>query len=182
VIESEIKIPVDALDAVRELLLGNHAERLTAKQFEANTLFDTAQGELLSAGSVLRIREVGERSILTYKGPASWQGAVKLRHEVELDVSSSAATAELLRALGFVPWMRYEKERESWAIGEVRIELDHTPVGDFVELEGPTEELESTAEKLKLDPSTAVAESYIGLWMARRKECPDLGRDMVFEP
>jgi adenylate cyclase class 2 len=78
--------------------------------------------------------------------------------------------------------MRYEKQRESWMLGETRVDLDHTPMGDFVELEGPTDSLEATAHRLGLDPERAVAQSYIGLWRDFRRQHPELGRDMVFDP
>jgi adenylate cyclase class 2 len=180
-IESEIKIPVTALDSVRRLLGQVGAKRISPPQHEVNTLFDSADGVFAASGRALRVRRVGDRSLLTYKGPARWDGPIKNRREIELEVSSAETIAELLLALGFAPWIRYEKHRESWIVGDVRIELDHTPIGDFVELEGPVPKLEDTARALRLDPGRAVAESYVGLWLAHRRRHPELGRDMVFE-
>lgn len=180
-IESEIKIPVADLDSIRGHLDQGGAVLISPRQDEVNILFDSTDGTLAKNGKVLRVRRIGEKSLLTFKGPASWDGPVKLRQEIELEVSSSGTISELLHALGYAPWMRYEKKRESWMMGGVRIELDHTPMGDFVELEGPIDDLENAARKLKLDPGHAVAESYIGLWQAFRVRHPDLGRDMVFD-
>ncbi|MCU0303378.1 MAG: class IV adenylate cyclase [Thermoanaerobaculales bacterium] len=179
-IESELKIPVGDLDTVRRRLAGAGADPLGPAEREVNLLFDTADRQLAEAGRVLRIRRVGDDAIATFKGPATWQGAVKQRLEIELGVASDGAAAELFGALGFTPWLRYEKDRESWTLGEVRIDLDHTPIGDFVELEGPVEGLEEAALALGLDPSRAVAESYVGLWLRHRDEHPEAGRDMVF--
>lgn len=179
-IECELKIPVDELDATRRCLREVAAEQLTTSELEVNILFDTAAGDLAANREVLRVRRVGDRRILTHKGPAVFDGAVKQRREIEVEISSSERTSELLHALGFAPWMRYEKERESWLMGSVRVELDHTPMGDFVELEGPTAELETAAHRLHLDPNRAVSQSYISLWQAHRDANPDLGRDMVF--
>ena len=181
-IESEIKIPVAELDSVRRLLVRIGAEQLDPVHDEVNTLFDSADGAFAESGRALRVRRVGDRSLLTFKGPARWDGAVKQRLEIELEVSSGEAIAELLHALGFAPWIRYEKRRESWILDDVRIELDRTPIGDFVELEGPVAKLEETARTLGLEPERAVAESYIGLWLAHRRRHPEAGRDMVFEP
>lgn len=180
-IESELKIPVVGLDPTRSRLRETGAIRLTPAELEVNFLFDTATGELASTRQVLRVRRVGGRSILTYKGPASWAGAVKQRREIEFEVSSSETAAELLHALGYAPWMRYEKMRESWTLDEVRIDLDHTPMGDFVEVEGAPDALEITARRLGLDPSAAVVGSYVSLWSERRQQQPGLGRDMVFD-
>lgn len=180
-IECELKIPVDGLDSIRRRLGETEATQLTINEPEVNILFDSASGQLASSGQVLRVRRVGGRNVLTFKGPADYDGAVKQRREIELEVSSSEKISELLHALGYAPWMRYEKQRESWMLGEVRVDLDHTPMGDFVELEGPTGSLENTARRLGLDPSRAVPESYISLWRTFRRQHPELGRDMVFD-
>ena len=179
-IECELKIPVDDLDEIHRRLATTEAEQLNAAEHEVNILFDTASGQLATSGRVLRVRRVGPRHVLTFKGPATYDGAVKQRREIELEISSSERISELLHALGYAPSMRYEKYRESWRLGEVRVELDHTPMGDFVELEGQTGSLEATARRLGLDPTLAVAQSYIGLWQDHRRRHPGLGRDMVF--
>lgn len=181
-IESELKIPVDGLDAVRTRLQEAGAERLAGAELEVNVLFDTADGELQASSRVLRVRRSGGRHLLTYKGPARWSGAVKQRREIELEISDGGAISELLHALGFAPWIRYEKTRESWYSDDVRFDLDHTPMGDFVEIEGPPEALETAARGMGLDPSRAVAGSYISLWIEHRTRHPELGRDMVFTP
>lgn len=181
-IECELKIPVEGLDSIRRSLVEAGAEQLTGNELEVNILFDTADGGLTSSGQVLRVRRFNGRHLLTFKGPASFAGAVKQRREIELEISSDELISELLHALGYAPWMRYEKQRESWLIGDVRVELDHTPMGDFVELEGPTDLLGETARHLGLDPARALAQSYISLWHAYRRDHPELGRDMVFDP
>jgi adenylate cyclase, class 2 len=181
VIESELKIPVDVLGEIRHRLAATGAEQLSAAEHEVNILFDTSRSRLAEGGQVLRVRRVGSRQVLTFKGPATYDGAVKQRREIELEISSSERIAELLHALGFAPGMRYEKKRESWLLGEIRVELDHTPMGDFVELEGPPDSLEAAAHRLGLDPARAVAQSYISLWREHCRRHPGLGRDMVFE-
>jgi len=180
-IESELKIPVVGLDSTRDRLAATGAHRLTPAELEVNILFDTASGDLCSTHQVLRVRRIGGRSILTYKGPASWDGAVKQRREIEIEVDSGETAAELLHALGYAAWMRYEKIRESWTLDGVRIDLDHTPMGDFVEVEGAPDALEATAIRLDLEPSEAVTGSYVSLWSERRLRQPNLGRDMVFD-
>ncbi|MEE4270860.1 MAG: class IV adenylate cyclase [Thermoanaerobaculales bacterium] len=181
-IESELKIPVADLEPVARRLDEIGGRRLHAAELEVNILFDTDGGRLAAAREVLRIRRAGTRTIVTYKGPASWQGAVKQRREIELDVSAADDAAQMLHALGFLARMRYEKIRESWEMGAVRIDLDRTPMGDFVEVEGPPEELESAARQLGLDVASAVAGSYVSLWHDYRELHPEAGPDMVFDP
>jgi hypothetical protein len=55
-------------------------------------------------------------------------------------------------------------------------------MGDFVEVEGPPEQLERTALLLGLRVAEAVRDSYVSLWHEHRARHPelDLPFDMVF--
>jgi adenylate cyclase class 2 len=181
VIESEIKIPVSDLAPIRRRLERAGGQRLAEEMLEANTLFDTADGAFAASGRVLRLRRIGDRRVMTYKDRATMDGAVKHRREIELEVASVERMTELLDALGFAPTIRYQKRRESWRWSAIRVELDHTPMGDFVELEGEPERLEDAARHLGLDPADAVAGSYIELWFEHCRRRSEVGRDMVFE-
>ena len=68
------------------------------------------------------------------------------------------------------------------AIDDVTVTLDHTPMGDYVEVEGMPRELYGVARMLGLDPLTAVPGSYVDLWQQHRSARPELGLpgDMVF--
>ena len=178
--ESELKIPVADLGAVSDRLCGLQAECVQASSREVNVLLDRADRGLSSAGQVLRLRAYGTRHILTFKGPASYLDRVKSREELELEVADPAVTIAILERLGFRPWMRYEKDRALWRLGPVEVALDHTPMGDFVELEGPPEELRASAERLGLDAASAVRGSYIQLWHEHRARHAALPADMVF--
>ncbi len=180
-IESELKIPVQALPPVRERLTALGARQLSTAELEINMLFDTPAGDLRKSSEVLRVRRVGDRARLTFKGPASWAGAVKQRREIEVEITSAETMSALLEALGYQPWIRYEKIRESWVFGAVRIELDHTPIGDFVEIEGPPDDLAEAAASVGLNADDAVAGSYISLWLDHRSRHDGLGTDMVFD-
>lgn len=183
--ETELKIPVRDLEAVRRCLAEMPgAVELHPSEREVNILLDTTDGKLEAAGRVLRLRRIGDRQLLTLKGPASFEGAIKHREELELAVSDVAALAAIFDRLGYQPVVRYEKDRESWRVGGVTVTLDHTPMGDFVELEGPAERLTALAASLGIDPGDGVRGSYVSLWRDYRSAHPklDLPRDMVFEP
>ncbi len=160
------------------------ARQLHPRQREENTLLDTAGGQLAAAGRVLRLRRIGDRELLTLKGPARYEGAIKHREELEIVVSDVEQLASIFDRLGYRSVVRYEKDRESWRVNEVTVTLDHTPMGDFVELEGPAERLVALASQLDIDPERAVRGSYIGLWQDYRTAHPELAlpEDMVFEP
>lgn len=180
--EQELKIPVSELGPVRERLAATGAARTSPARLEINHLFDNAAGELAASGHALRLRYVGGSWLLTLKGPPLYRGAVKERQELETRVDDGNVVTAVLERLGFRPSMRYEKERETWQLGEVEVALDHTPMGDFVEIEGAIGDLEGAARRLDLDPRRAVPASYVALWRIYREQHPelDLPVHMVF--
>ncbi len=75
------------------------------------------------------------RALRVQVGP----GPYKVREEREVRASDERAIAEILGALGLAPRFRYEKYRSTYrlpGIAHVVVELDETPIGDFLELEG----------------------------------------------
>jgi adenylate cyclase class 2 len=181
-VETEIKIPAADLDAVRKALTRERATATHPRGREVNLLLDTDDGRLQDAGTVLRLRCYGRRHTLTFKGPAVYYGPVKERPEHEVEIEDAEKMLEILDQLGLQVVARYEKDREMWLVDDVSVVLDHTPMGDFVEVEGPRERLQAVARSLGLDPSTAVRGSYPSLWRehrSRRQEM-NLPADMVF--
>ncbi len=178
--ETELKIPTPDLEAVRDRLRAVGARRLTVVQREVNLLFDTEDHRLKRAGQALRLRRVDGRAVVTFKGPASYQGQVKKREELETEVANGDVMVGVFERLGWRPSFRYEKDRECWQLGQVEVALDHTPMGNFVELEGPLETLEPAADSLRFDVRDAVRGSYVGLWQEYRDHHPDTPVDMVF--
>ncbi len=181
--ETELKIPVSDLARVRATLASMGGHLVHATQREVNILFDSDTLDLAGAGRVLRLRRIGDRHILTMKGPARYQGKIKHREELETKVGDVKILAAIFQHLGVHPVTRYEKDRETWRIDSVIISLDHTPMGDFVELEGPSERLVALAGDMGIDAEAAVRESYLSLWRDHRSRHPDLElpQDMVFD-
>jgi len=180
--ETEIKIPVADLAAVRRRLEQREATLVHGPLRERNALFDTDDGRLRAAGQTLRVRTVGGRHLLTLKGPVTYRGAVKTRDELEVEFADRRIVEEILQHLGFSVVVEYEKDREEWHLDPAIISLDHTPMGDFVEIEGPPDSLFSAAAAMGLDPGAAVRDSYLGLWATYRRRHPALRlpSDMVF--
>ena len=181
-LETEVKIPVNDLGPVRVALQRARAIVATPMAREVNLLLDTQDGRLRERGCLLRLRQHGDRGLLTYKGPATYHGTIKERLEHETAVGDLKRTGEIFEQLGYTVFMKYEKDREEWALDEYSVVLDHTPMGYFVEIEGPTDGLERIADLLGLKTSAAVQGSYISLWLEHRARHPelDLPNDMVF--
>ena len=182
--ETELKIPVLDLDSVRQRLADSHARQIHAAEREVNILFDSADGDMARTDRVLRLRRMGDARRLTLKGPPRFEGQIKHREELELEVSDIEMMAAIFHRLGFQPMVRYEKDRESWQVDGVTVTLDHTPMGDFVELEGAADRLAAAAESIGVKVGDAVRGSYISLWQEYRAQNPglDLPTDMVFPP
>ena len=149
---------------------------------EVNLLLDQHDGRLRTADWLLRLRQHGDRNIVTLKGQVSYRGAIKVRPEYETEFSDFSRMLEIFEQLGFSVFSRYEKDREEWRLGEFSVVLDHTPMGDFVEVEGPSDGLEGAVRLLGLDAEAAVRGSYVSLWLEYRELHPELAlpSDMVF--
>ena len=181
-LETEVKIPVDDLKPVRTLLENLKATCIVVMARETNTLYDTAEHNIAQKGHTLRLRSFAGRSVVTHKGTINYLGTIKMREELEVMVDDLDTLAAILEKLGFEPSIRYEKDREEWRIDGMLVTLDHTPMGDFVEIEGPITTIPKVAELLELDLEDAVRGSYLSLWLEYRQQRPEqnLSRNMVF--
>ncbi|HHQ48231.1 MAG TPA: class IV adenylate cyclase [Acidobacteria bacterium] len=181
-VEQELKIPVENLEAVRRRLNLAGGRLVKPSRREINVLFDTADGEIARTDRALRLRLVDGRWLLTYKGPPVYHGTIKEREELETGIDSGEVIQAIFRHLGLSPSVRYEKDREVWRVRDLEVALDHTPMGDFVEIEGPAVGLNGAARELGLEPGHALRGSYVTLWERYRTEHPelDLPHDMVF--
>jgi adenylate cyclase class 2 len=178
--ETEIKLPCPDLEGTREKLRGRGATLRQERRAEHNVLYDDARGELSGRGCTLRLRTAGTDAILTFKGPARFDGGLKVREEREVRVSDAEEAAALLSGLGLVPRFRYEKHRESWEHAGCVVSLDETPIGRFLEVEGNPGAIRKVVADLELDVSEAIPYSYPTLYARRRREDPALPPDMVF--
>jgi adenylate cyclase class 2 len=178
--ETEVKLPASDLAAIRQRLAAAGATVESARHDESNDLYDDAGRKLSGSGRTVRVRQAAGRAILTYKGAARFESGARVREERETDVSDRVETEAILRGLGLERRFRYEKRREEWRRGGCLVALDETPIGNFVEIEGPPEEIRRVIAELGLDSSEAIPYSYPELYARRRKEDPALPADMVW--
>lgn len=174
--EREVKLRFDAAADARAAVASLGAALVRARHLEDNLLLDDAAASLKERRSALRLRRTEARCVLTYKGrPQEDASGQKSRPEAEVDVSDADATQQILAALGFAPVFRYQKYREVWEWDEVEIVVDETPVGVFVEIEGPAGGIDRAAQALGRSRADYVTASYPDLFRAQG------GRgDMVF--
>lgn len=164
-LEVEIKLAVASAGAARRLLRGKGFRVVKPRVFEANDVFDTADLRLRNSQSLLRIRTVRRQVILTYKGsPRS--GKHKSREEIEIHADNAQTLETILDRLGFGRVFRYEKYRTEFRRGRAGVvTLDETPVGCYLELEGPPEWIDRTARLLGFRETDYITVSYARLYL-----------------
>ncbi len=178
--EREIKIPVADLAESRRILASAGAVPVSERHLERNALFDDADSRLFAAGKAVRVRHARGRGVLTFKGAASFDGPIKSREELEVEVSDPGLLETILGRLGFAPRFRYEKRREEYRWKDCLIALDETPIGSFIEIEGESGPIGEAAMALGLRVEDAVKSSYAGLYRRARERNSLLPPDMVF--
>jgi adenylate cyclase class 2 len=177
---------------------------------EWNVIFDTPEGGLAKHGQLLRIRTetpekkskkgrpaLGQRTLLTFKRPPFGGTAAsgsaqanhrhKVREEFQLEIADATVLAKIFEGLGMRGGFRYEKYRttfrlpagSSWA-GGLLIELDETPIGTYVELEGPPAAIDRAAQELGYSRRDYVLKNYLALYVEECRRRGQEPRDMVF--
>ena len=164
-IENEVKLRVEDRAAVREKLAAVGATLARARHFEDNILYDDGQHSLRGRGVVLRLRHNDQGTRLTVKGPKREVQGVKARTEAEVTVSDGETAETILRLLGYEPVFRYQKYREVWRWREAEIVVDDTPVGTYLEIEGPLETIHAAARELGRGPGDYLLDSYAALYV-----------------
>lgn len=181
--EVEVKLAMPSPARALEILTRAGFTPLYGRAFEANSVFDTPALDLIHSGRLLRLRCFRGQALLTFKGPAL-PGPHKSRLEIETPVASASSMQSILSALGYSIVFRYEKFRTAFACpGQPgHALLDETPIGVFLELEGPPGWIDSTAALLGFSPSDYINLSYGALY---RDHCRRAGLQpshMVFPP
>jgi len=161
--ERETKIRVQA-DRTKDMLARLGADLTADRAFEENWVYDTPDLRLRQEGYLLRLRHAGNGWTLTLKAPGREEAGHKIRPEHETSVRSGEVVRETFRVLGLETVWRYQKYRTHYELHGVKVSLDETPMGDFLELEGPAGATEEVARQLGHDASEFVDLSYGRLW------------------
>jgi adenylate cyclase class 2 len=179
--EIEVKIAVQTPAAARKLIRGAGFGVHVPRVFEVNVVYDFSDLRLRAAGKVLRLRQAGKVSTLTFKGK-SRESHHKIREEIETHVDNSAAVERVFEELNLQPVFRYEKYRTEFTSGKTGgvIMLDETPIGTFLEIEGPARWIDRTARKLGFSPADYITQSYGLLYLQYCRELDVKPSNMVF--
>jgi adenylate cyclase class 2 len=148
-IETEKKYHLGAkrLDEITQRLIELGAE-FEKEVFEVN--YQHRGGEMDERGATLRLRKIGDFTVLTYKEKLRIENGTKHKIEHETIVSDVDATEAIIERLGYRLTAVYEKRRKYWHWGEVEIVLDELPFGLYMEIEGTQEAIAKAEKKLGL--------------------------------
>jgi adenylate cyclase, class 2 len=177
--EIEIKFSVEDVRALRRNLRAAGFHRKTNRTHEMNTLYDLPGGVLRTRKELLRLRSYGSSWKITHKS-----GGKTSRHssrvERETSVGDGKTMDSILRALGYRPSFRYEKFREEWSDGKGQIVVDHTPIGDFCEIEGAPRWIDASAKKLGVGRGEYITKNYATLFADWKNENQSEAAEMTF--
>ena len=105
----------------------------------------------------------------------------KERLEIELEVKKTARWPQALEELRFRAGFRYEKYRTSFRLRHLHLDLDETPIGIFLELEGSPAAIRRTARALGFAPKDHLRATYWELYVSDCRRLKRTPRNMVFK-
>lgn len=183
-VEAEVKLASGDLDRLRKA--GFELYVVEPRHFEDNWLLDLADKTLLKQGAALRIRSAEGKGWLTYKGVVRESDSpVKVREEIEVDTAEPERMFELFDRLGFRRAFRYQKYRTGYQLAvdghDLKVVLDETPIGDFIEIEGDESTVARVFEAAGFSSAEIVRESYPELQASRCRKRGVPLEDLVFK-
>ena len=184
-LEIEVKLACDDLDRLRNAGLQLSIE--TPRHFEDNWLLDLPDHSLFKQGAALRVRSVNGKGTVTYKGVVkeTHESRLKVREEIETAVDEPERLIELFERLGYHRSFRYQKYRTDYRAGldgrELKVVLDETPMGTFIEIEGDEGSVLKALDAARFSADDIIRESYPELQASRCKARGIPLEDLVFK-
>jgi adenylate cyclase, class 2 len=182
-VETEVKIRVANRENFERGLSQLGFERVTARTFERNILYDTPGRSLRNSRQILRIRQYGEKWVVTHKSVPQDENPdepYKRRVETETEVQDGPSLGKIFESLGFGPVFIYEKWRTEWADRQGHCVLDETPLGLYAELEGPSDWIDRTARRLEIDARHFIKLSYGRIFESWREQTASDAQNLTF--
>jgi adenylate cyclase class 2 len=187
--EVEVRYRTSDRDAV-VARLASWGAALVESRTDEDEYYNPPDRELKATDEAFRIRRIGPRNCLTYKGPKI-DPETKTRLEIEVPLGdgadTAADTARLLAALRFRPIVVVRKQRSVYRLtrGGFSLEVcfdDVELVGPFVELEilAPEDQYEA-AKRVLLDTAAELGlseketRSYLGMVLEAKRKAGEPG-------
>lgn len=168
-VEIEVKIRIQDLKEIRDRLEKLKFAVEKERHHEFNTLYDFASGDMFKKKQAVRLRSINRKHFLTFKGAPQKSRQFKIRDEFETEVKSLRDTRKILTSLGLKPTYQYEKFRTQYRLKRLKICLDETEAGNFLELEGYRHEIVRCAKALGFLRKDFIKKDYIQLLEERKR-------------
>lgn len=165
--EIEVKIEIKDIDRIKEKITSLGAKLIKNRFLEENTLYDFPTQLLYSQRQALRLRTANKKTFLTFKGAPQKSRKFKIRKEYETEVKSRKNIKKILKELRLVPTVRYKKYRSVYRMNHLKICLDETSFGIFMELEGERNEIVKVANALGFTKKEFIKLDYVQLMRQR---------------
>jgi predicted adenylyl cyclase CyaB len=162
-LEIEVKIKVENPESAGQMLKALGAEVDKGRHYEQNTLYDFVTRQLQGKGHALRLRKVDKKIFLTFKGTRQKSRKFKIREEYETEVKNEKQITNILKSLGLRPVFAYKKHRTVYRKKKLKICLDETSIGTFLELEGQRNDIVRFAQALQISKKDFIIKDYIQL-------------------
>ncbi len=162
-IEVKIKIGNSHLEDLRVKIMRIGFELIETRAIEQNLLFDTPGGMLKRNKFLLRLRRKDDIYTVTFKRPPAapdTSPSYKIREETEVEVSDFETVKKIFTGLGYESVFAYDKYREVFQKEDVKIMADETPIGNFIEIEGPEDAIDHTARELGFGKDDYITDNY----------------------
>jgi adenylate cyclase class 2 len=173
-IEIEVKVEAN-LEAVEKRLIEEGANFVNEER-QIDTYYNAPHRDFAQTDEALRLRSVGTKNMLTYKGPRL-DTVSKSRKEITLSVPRKPIE-ELLGSLGFSKFGQVVKSRRNYELGDLLVSLDDVEnLGTFIEIEAQAEERDfefhqrrviALLERLGFSESEVIRDSYLELICGKR--------------
>jgi adenylate cyclase class 2 len=178
--ETEIKIKIEDPESFCRRLQEIGSRVSSVRHFEDNSLLDFPDKRLQLSRSLIRIRSAEGQGRLTFKGPPRPEGVFKVREELETKVGDSESALQILERLGMRICFRYQKYRREFAMEDVMIAVDETPIGNYAEFEGSESGILELARKMGIDSPEFLRASYYSLYVEYCERTGATPRFMTF--
>jgi adenylate cyclase, class 2 len=190
--ETEIKLRVsDLAGMIRKL--SHLGARCNGRVLERNILYDTPDSDIRGGHRLLRlrietpapsrlVRGGRRRARITSKRPplAPTRSRYKENLEREAPLSSASTWGAAVRAIGFRAGFRYEKFRTTFRLPGLHLDLDETPVGTFLEIEGAPRSIDRIARALGFSRRDYIRSTYWDLYAVKCRTRGEIPRNMLF--
>lgn len=167
-VEIEVKIRVDDIPTLQKKILSLKAQLDKERSYEKNTLFDFPSLSLFKKRQALRLRITGKKAYLTFKGSPEKSRKFKIRKEFETEVKNLGQMRKILKSLGLIPVFSYQKHRTVYRKKRLKICLDETEIGNFMELEGERNEIVQFTKALGIPKKEFIKLDYVQLLKKER--------------